>query len=290
MSDTLKFYNYAVGFIDLLGQRKHFEHEGLLPQFETKEQETAFHDKVKATIGAIDDLQRSAEQFHVAATEFKSPFVGQLPENLRGPYEEARKHRVHKQNWSDGVVHFTALGYPDIKVPMNSVFHLLTNLGSMCLLGLAKKRPIRGGFEVAWGVELRPGELYGCAVAKAYQLESEIAQCPRIVLGPYILNYLQQSAGAQPTSIFDEVNRRLAHLRLGMIVEDLDGKPIVHYLGDEFQRFISRSSHAYLFGKAMEFIGEQLQVHKSTGDNKLTSRYEHLRQYFIDHTPRTTPP
>jgi len=203
-----------------------------LPQFTTTEEEEAFKDKVRRTIGAIDDLQQASDQFLEAAREYGSPLEQSLPESMHGAYEESRKHKLQKQNWSDGLVYFTSLGDKDIKVPMNAVFGIMSSLGSMSLLGLAKKRPIRGGVEVAWGVELRPGELYGCAVAKAYELESQIAQYPRIVLGPYTLVYLQKTATDAPQSVFDALNQRLAQVCITMLAEDMDGRPFpVHHSG-----------------------------------------------------------
>jgi hypothetical protein len=190
----LNFYNYVVGFVDLLGQRDEFKGQGRLPVFKSKEEKNAFEDKVRKTIGAINELQQSADQFLAAAQKFQSSssYKQSIPEHMHEAYEDSRKLKWQKQNWSDGFMYFSSLYDAEIKVPMNAVFGIISALGSLCLLGLARKCPIRGGIEIAWGLELQPGELYGCAVVKAYELESEIAQYPRIVLGPYIFDYLQK--------------------------------------------------------------------------------------------------
>ncbi len=281
----LNFYNYVVGFVDLLGQRDEFKGQGLLPQFKTTEEYDAFKDKVRRTIGAIDDLQQASDQFLDAAREYGSPLKDSLPENMQDAYEESRKHKLQKQNWSDGLVYFTSVGDEEIKVPMNAVFGIMSSLGSMSLLGLAKKRPIRGGVEVAWGVELRPGEIYGCAVAKAYELESEVAQYPRVVLGPYTLDYLQKTATDNPKSVFDSLNQRLAQVCIEMLAEDMDGYPFIDYLGPGFRKFITKENHALLYGKALEYVAEQLEYHREQKNTKLVLRYHHLHQYFVDHRP-----
>lgn len=279
----LNFYNYVVGFVDLLGQRAEFKGQGLLPVFKSGEEEQAFKERVMNTIGAIDDLQQASDQFLKAAHNYESPFKQSLPESMREAYEESKKHKLQKQNWSDGLVYFTSLGDDDIKVPMNAVFGIISSLGSMSLLGLAKKRPIRGGIEIAWGAELRPGELYGCAVAKAYELESEVAQYPRIVLGPNTLDYLQKTATDEPNSTFDALNKKLAELCIAMLAEDMDGRPFIDYLGSYFRQFITKTGGRSLYDKAFEFILEQLEYHRNRNNTKLVLRYHHLHQYFIDH-------
>jgi len=264
------FYNYAVGFVDILGQQEEYANEGLLP---SSSNNTAFLNKLQATIGAIIDLQQEAEQFLPSWTEANEK------------YREAGKHNLLKQNWADGVVYFTALGDSNIKVPMISVYYLLTTLGSMCLLGLAKKRPVRGGIDISWGVELRPGEIYGNAVAKAYQIESGIAQYPRIVLGPLILDYLKRSAEEIPNTRFDKCNQKIAQCCLNFLVEDVDGQQIIHYLGDFYRQKLP-ADHSRLYLKAMEFINEQLAAHKNTYNTKLAFRYALLQRYFLEYPPK----
>jgi hypothetical protein len=268
------FYNYAVGFVDILGQREEYANEGLLP---ISSDNTSFLNKIQTAIGSIVDLQREAEQFLPS-----SPVL--LAEDCE-EYKEARNNNLLKQNWSDGVVYFTALGDPNIKVPMNAVYYLLTTLGSMCLLGLAKKRPVRGGIDISWGVELRPGEIYGSAVAKAYQIESSIAQYPRIVLGPYLRDYLKRSAAETPNTRFDECNRDIAQFCLNFLLEDVDGQQIIHYLGDFYRQKLP-ADHSRLYWKAMAFINEQLAAHKNTYNTKLAFRYALLQRYFLEYPPK----
>lgn len=284
------FSNYVVGFVDLLGQRDEFKDQGLLPIFKSKEEQNAFDDKARKTIGAINELQQSADQFLAAAQKFQSSssYKQSIPEPMHEAYEDSRKMKWQKQHWSDGLMFFSSLYDVEIKVPMNAVFGIISTLGSLCLLGLARKRPIRGGIEIAWGVELPPGELYGCAVAKAYELESEIAQYPRIVLGPYVLDYLKKMAANTTNSIFDKTNQQLAALCIGMLAEDMDGRIFIDYLGSGFPRLLEKDRHCLLYDGAHKFIEEQLAKHRMEKNTKLMLRYHHLLQYFDDHHPDNT--
>jgi len=264
----------------------------LLPVFKSNEEKNAFEDKARKTIGAINELQQSADLFLAAAQKFQSlsSYKQSIPEPMHEAYEASRKMKWQKQNWSDGFMYFSSLSDADIKVPMNAVFGMIPALGALCLLGLARKRPIRGGIEIAWGVELQPGELYGCAVAKAYELESEIAQYPRIVLGPYIVDYLQKMDANTSNSIFDKANQKLAKVCIEMLAEDMDGRFFVDYLGSGFPRLIEKDRHRLLYDEAHKFIEEQLAKHRIENNTKLVLRYHHLLQYFVDHHPDNTLP
>jgi hypothetical protein len=45
-----------------------------------------------------------------------------------------------------------------VQSPANSIFGMLMATGSLCLIGLAAKSPLRVGIDVAWGVEYQPGK------------------------------------------------------------------------------------------------------------------------------------
>jgi hypothetical protein len=189
--DRWGVYNYCTGFIDLLGQQEEYKNEGLLPQFASEEERKEFLQKIKRSIGAIFDLQQTAENMLKVALNPTSRLKKTLPPELHNSYDHIQKTRVKRQRWSDGMVFFVSLGETDIKCPMNGVFYLFGLAASLCFLGLAKKRPLRGAIDIAWGVELHKGELFGPAVAKAYELESSVAQYPRIVVSKRAIAYLE---------------------------------------------------------------------------------------------------
>lgn len=55
---------------------------------------------------------------------------------------------------------------------------------------MASKKAFRAGVEVGLGTELDNGEIYGPVLYKAYELESKVAEYPRIVVGKELINYL----------------------------------------------------------------------------------------------------
>ncbi len=280
-------YNYCIGFIDLLGQREEYKDEGFLPQFASDEERKAFLQKIKRTIGPIFDLQKDADDMMQAALSPISETKRTLPPELHDTYDKMQKTRIKRQRWSDGLVFFACLGDPDIKCPTNALYYLFALTGSMCFLGLAKKRPIRGAIDIAWGVELHDNELYGAAVAKAYELESYVAQYPRIVVSDRTINYLEVYRQINDNDYYSQCNQRLAEICLNLVAQDVDGQFFIHYLGNSFKDYISQSQHDYLYQKAAEFIQGQCERYRSAKGNKLSKklsfRYSHLLSYFMAH-------
>ena len=277
--------NYCVSFIDLLGQRDALRGQGLLPPFESEEERNKLNGVIRNSVGAIIKLQEQAEEM---LSEFLNPnpnstLRAALPPEQHAVWDEMQLTRIKTQRWSDGLVSFMCLGDTDIKCRMNGVFGIFGLAGTLCLLGLATRRPIRGAIEVAWGVELHPGELYGAVVARAYELESEVAQYPRIVVGPETVKLLKAHAANPGQDLYSQNDRELATLCLSMLVQDADGHSILHYLGDNFQQSVSQDSHAKLYVAAREFVLEQLLEHQASLNTKLSFRYSHLLQYFDAH-------
>jgi flagellar hook-basal body complex protein FliE len=54
--------NYAVAFLDLLGQQDIFAGCGLLPKFNNTKEQDDFISVLKKSIGAVHDLQTSCEE------------------------------------------------------------------------------------------------------------------------------------------------------------------------------------------------------------------------------------
>lgn len=285
--DKWVVYNYCVAFVDLLGQRDALRDQGLLKPPETEEEQKAFHDILRNSIGAIIKLQRRAEEMltPILDKNLNSPRRAALTPEQQTIWDEMNRTRVTTQRWSDGLVSFSCLGDKDVKCQINGVFGIFGLVGSLCLLGLASSRPIRGAIEIAWGVELHPGELYGPAVARPYELESEIAQYPRIVVGPETIRFLTAHASNPEEDVFSQTDRELASLCIKMLAQDADGHWLLDYLGETFQFAVTHTQHTDLYNAARKFVVEQFLKHQANQDTKLAFRYSHLLQYFDDHPP-----
>ena len=275
-------FNYVVGFYDLLGQRNALRGQGLLRKFATPADEQAFLASVKASVGAIVNLQRRAEDLLQGAlrNHRNSPRRMALPKKERAKWDAM--HRVHfaTQRWSDGLMNFICLGNTSIQCPTSAVFSLLGVAGSLCYMGLAAGRPISGAIDIAWAVELHTGELYGAAVARAYELESEVASHPRIVLGAEVVSYIEYQRLNHKTDHISQANKAFSDICRSLIVQDADGQWIIDYLGPGFRDAVASSTQREMYPEARRFVEAQLELHTRNADVKLMPRYQSLLSYF----------
>ena len=276
--------NYCVSFIDLLGQRDALCGQGLLPSVESESEKQKWMATLRASVGSIVRLQtQAADLMRASRPNPNSVLRASLTPEQKIQFDEMMLTKVMTQRWSDGLVSFVCLGDEAVKCHVNSIYELFGHAGALCLIGLCNRRPLRGAIEIAWGVELHPGELYGAAVARAYELESECAQYPRIVIGEEVVKFLKshsQNTAPDPYSIVD---REMAQLCLSMILKDEDGCNLLHYLGEGFRFAITNNNHEYMYEAAKKFVREALAGFREMGNEKLTLRYERLHSYFDRH-------
>ena len=281
LSERINIENYCALFVDLLGQRNALSGQSLVPDTSSKEKKEEFLSIVKQSIGAIDSLHNSAYEF-IDSDSGISTIRDMLSVPEQALYDEMKKSVPKYQRWSDGLVYFSSLETKTKKCPMNAVSKIFMLSGMLCFLGLASKYPIRGAIEIAWGVELHENELYGAVVANSYDLESKVAQYPRIVIGEKTIEYLK--AFSQIEIDADDklslYNKNMARLCLSMTAIDQDGHHIVDYLGQSFTDSVTYSSNKELYKLAYRYIVDQHELHKNNKNTKLSMRYTWLRGYF----------
>lgn len=141
----VKVFNYCVAFIDLLGQRAAMRGQSVLPQFKSGDEKQAFLSTFKDSVGAIDRLQRQAEELLVVHQPH-SEFRARLSERDQADWDEMLRSGMLTQRWSDGLVMFKNLGDGAARCVTNGIFELIGTCGGLMLLGLTERRPIRGGW------------------------------------------------------------------------------------------------------------------------------------------------
>jgi hypothetical protein len=279
-------FNYCVCFIDLLGQRNAAQGQGLLPNINSEAEDEAFQKVLLKNIGGILQLQRDVEELKKGLSpDPNSPFRQDLSDEEKTTWDEIQSESVRTQYWSDGFVKFVCLGNQESKYPAKGVFELFLTAGYFCLLGLVRHRPVRGAIGLAWGSEIRPGELYGPAIVRAYELESEVAQYPRIVIDHEVVKFLEAHSSNPEDGVVTTVNRAYALQCLNLLAQDDDGYWIIHYLGNSFRHAVTHVHHDDLYQKARMFVVQQVQEHQRLQNSKLAFRYTLLLAYFDAHRP-----
>ncbi len=275
--------NYAAAFVDILGQRRQLQRFSRLPDTSDEKQMSDFKAVLKGTVGVVNGLVTHFKRFFRA---FSNNSRGRrLPESLRSAFESLRRMEIHFQRFSDGLFVFVPLAVDKIPVPINGVFGLLAACGTASLISLAAGHPIRGGIELGWGVEYHPDELYGSVVARAYELESEVARYPRFVVGEQLTEYIHATEAHSAQDAASQVGRSLAAYCRSMLITDDDGYPIIDYLGTAFRELGNNAVTKEVVRRAYEFVLAQSSEWKEKKDTELAFRYAMLRDYFDARLP-----
>ena len=233
---------------------------------------------VKRTVGVIGRLHSQFEQFYTALTSRATGF--RIPEEQRQEFTNLQATNLSFQRFSDGLVVYISIAQDAEHSPINGVYGLIAASGSLCFLGLAQKTPLRAGLDIAWGVELNEGELYGCVVGRAYELESEIAKGPRVVLGDEVIRYLDANSQLPGEAVNERYGREMASVCRQMITQDEDGQYIVDFLGLGFKKYIANNIESSFYAEALTYVEEQIEHWSNQGNDKLTQRYLSLKRYF----------
>lgn len=275
--DKLICGHYLVAFIDLLGQWKRLQKLDTLQSDKNSPAYKEFIKTVKDTVGAVDDLQRTAkEYFHAFTRNDECNALNSLP-----GFRKLNKTEIKCQHFSDGLVIYVPLRADDDYSPIKGVYGVLAACGMLCLLGLAKKRPVRIGVAMGIAAELRDNELYGKAVADAYEIESYIAQYPRVVVANDILDYLKSytNKSCKRDDMVGIVSGKLAEDSMKLFGRDFDGRVIVNYLGEFFKKY----TFDRILQLAYEYVNQQLKEHQQNQNTKLAFRYSLLHGYFLQY-------
>ena len=295
-----KDYNYCyylVAFIDVLGQKKAFQGIDAMPTKDDTKLQKKLIEAHEQTVLFIENFRSGFENIFNTCLE-ESESTVEVPEFKKEKFDDLRRVILKHQRFSDCIQAFVPFQLDEYhryhSNVINGVLGILTACGGMLLVSLAEKKAFRVGIEVGIGTELSNDEVYGPALFKAYSLENKIAQYPRIVIGKELLNYLrnlsekiQQIPDQDQDKEDIELCKRMADKCLKMVIKDLDGYPILDYLGDEFRKTIYKSPHdegqiSYeeIYKKAYEFVEAEYKKRRDMGDSKLALRYYLLHQYL----------
>jgi hypothetical protein len=275
--ETICTAQYAVAFIDLLGQGAELRQRFLPIDCEERRQ------YLTQSVGKIFGTQENFQKFYeeISAADNLSVF-NLLPNIGKQIVPDMAPGKLSWQRFSDGFVVYVPLSNEMTPSPLNSIWAMLTAVGYICLTNLAAKAPVRVGLDVAWGLEYRPNELYGAAIAFAYDLESNAAQYPRAVVGEGLTSFLN----AASTDISENMNSRyrtaIANQCCQLLCDDEDGRTVVNFLAPWF---VKHPKVAPVVMLARSFAESQHALWTAKDNKKLAERYAWLLRFFESNSP-----
>ena len=187
MEIELQYSLYLVAYIDVLGQRSRIRE---LPFPDAQTDKSKITEKLKGTAGVVLGLRNTFKDlFEIVASP--GPLISSLPKDQKKNAQRFTKCDIRFHGFSDSI----AISVPLINQnenceEMNGIHACLFSLCSVLLMSLAVGHPIRGGVDIGPCLSLSSTEVYGAALEKAYYLEANVADYPRIVVGRDLFNYI----------------------------------------------------------------------------------------------------
>lgn len=285
----IKYDYYAVAFIDVLGQKEAFKHNGqyidlnIRDREQLKERLNEAHSK---TVAVIQKLRFMLEEMRRAKVQSsnRNPPEG-FPAEKIDQYRSVMQSRVDFNSYSDFVFLHTKLeSEPFYGSVLTSVNDLFVSCEAIMLDLLSKGKPCRGAIEVGMGTQLSKGEIYGPVTGRVYELESKVAQYPRVVIGNELINFLANNSMKHPQlrdQNIDDLNwcASMADLCLNRIKEDSDGIKILDYAGAESRKGLDPQFYQQYFDATKLFANSEYEKYKDI-DTVLASRYKQLKDYL----------
>lgn len=272
----IPFGHYAVAFVDVLNQKDKLREISALPKNE--EQRVRFIHLLQDTFGVINEYRGMFSKF------FDAPPARATSEGTRraagrgGDFERLMRCEVKRQLFSDSMIYYVSLMETPERLNITSVHTLLSACAATFLTGLARRMICRIGIDVGIASEYFSGEIYGPALYRAYHLESERAQFPRIVVGDEFCNYVVSEMNWPGQSIDEQHKRMWAQDCADWIMTDVDGAQILDYAGEVTKKLFPGLRAAV--GPAMQFASEERKRFGEQGDTKLAERYARLCDYL----------
>lgn len=297
----MEWKNYIVGLVDLLGQSSKLKELGSLWLEIILSGGVVNESSPKSIRSQMDNIYREVENFRkgflfsvdtLRKTFFENSRKNDLPPSKQGVAAQMATNICTLHSFSDLVVLYAPLysENADELLPRWRVGTILYACACRLFCGVRNGAFLRGGIEIGAGTELGNGDIYGPALVEAYELEKEVADYPRIVIGERLYDFIQSGARASDSGNFSNMMlARVDDLCKRMICRDEDGRFIVDYLGEKMAELSNASGS--LWSEACSFVNEgknriehELNECEKKGDQKLLRRFERLLGYYQKRT------
>jgi hypothetical protein len=262
--------NYLVACVDLLGQSEKlldFRHADQIHP-----ESPSYQNWLKETFGSV-------RLFRQAFSNFISSINAQREDSRLPTQLTLTDIRIIPA--SDSLIIYSSLYDPDgsrtVK-NINSIVTILQALGALAPFFIARNKPFRAGVAIGLGAEYESIGFYGPAIPLACELEKE-ADYPRILIDPYIMEYLQAFSTWEDNSPSSRFGASQAQYAIKLIFQDCDGRWALDFLGTSIRKIYMNS---ILKDKDLHMEGyTQIQRNIAYCKNlKVRSKYLLLKEYY----------
>lgn len=273
--------NYVVAYIDLLGQQDKLREIKDIPDPDDENNIANLRKQIRETYGAVHFLRNSFDKFFKAFATSKTD-ISSLSEAQQEQFRKYVKSKIKFQPFSDSVVVYTPLFGTSVKVPPRGIYGVLGATVSTMITCLAGGHPIRGGIDLGIGMEISGQEMYGPALARAYTLESKLAQYPRVLIGDELIKFLSLHANHLPTGPDEIIAKGVADYCLELCAQDIDGRYFLDFIGPGAKKLLCAGIDGDVIAKAFKNVISFHEKYREERNQTLSIRYSLLRDYFED--------
>ncbi|MCO6438567.1 MAG: hypothetical protein J5J06_15860 [Phycisphaerae bacterium] len=282
----VKFGHHIVTLIDFLGQQRQLEKWDFLPETEYDTDE--FVAAVRATFGKVTVWRdQFSEKFNLWLESRSLPveFAKTLPDEGRA-YREFAHTTLDFMQFSDTIVIYSPIVNQYGHANCGTVLAHLFTCGTLMLAALNQDCAFRGAIEIGMAGQIDEAGIYGPVLGSVHNLESTVAEYPRILVGDRLHEYLVAQAADPEDSRESKTNREIAKTCLRLIGIDLDQHRILDYMGRGFVEFATnKDSWNMLRDGACAFADQERERFNEAADQKLADRYTRMCEY---HASRST--
>ncbi len=271
---------YLVAYIDILGQSKTILENSTYPP--NQRELTQINKILKENAEYILYLRNKFREHFKHFRKLKDVFDGLSVE------QKKREQRMNTFNAelrgvSDSIIITVPLkNNTEHCIPINNILATLQGICLIYNLALFNHKPIRGGVDVGSGIRIPPNEVYGSALAGAYELESDKADYPRIVVGNNLWKYVRYVETATPTTKYGKRANALAKNCIDFLANDYDNSRILDVIGKAV-KLSKIGVNQDIVEKNYYFIIETQRLYRQKSDTSLYQRYKKLQNYFEKH-------
>jgi hypothetical protein len=288
-NDAIQVGDHVIGFLDFLGQRSKLESWDFHPT--TQPETERFIAGMKESFGVIFQWRESMRHWFSAWD-----VLGKLPSELsQNPplgykeFEKSQRFDLGFMQFSDTLISFTPVVNEAGSAPLGGLCSMIYTHAMAMLFGLATGTPLRGALHIGMVGIFSEGDIYGPAFVKAYDLENEVADYPRVVVSNELVEYLTARREDTDEAPQSRAACFAAERCLSMVTKDNDGEWIVHYLSDDAMLGIGTSSKpSVLRVRAREFARVEHAKFNDRGATKLAAKYARLLAYHDAYPERTS--
>lgn len=285
MSDDIVYRYYVIAYIDILGQKEAFQNADHVP-LNNEEAKDRLIEVLKKTYGFVKSFRAGFKNYFDQVNQ--QAIVKNNLDNKEILLNQMQACDIQFSQFSDSVIAFIPIEKDsNLCKTINGIWGILTASASMFILSLSAKHAIRGGIEIGAGLEIDTGEPYGPALNKAYSLESQVADYPRIVIGGELIRFLHSRAAMNEKDLLSQFAKEYANKCLSIIKRDRDGFYFLDWLGEGIEdlfKTIPRPDQTESTEKtlqdARQFIHEEREKFILKQNIKLVERYTKLCNYF----------